>query len=49
MKDLALQDGMAPVRRFVPERDGWWDGYAFEIDPDFPELAAAIEARRSGR
>ena len=49
MKDLALQDGMAPARRFVPERDGWWDGYAFEIDPDFPELAAAIEARRSSR
>ncbi|MCH7584494.1 MAG: 1-acyl-sn-glycerol-3-phosphate acyltransferase [Acidobacteria bacterium] len=49
MKGVALQAGMAPVRRFVPERDGWWDGYAFEIDPDYPELAAAIEARRRSR
>ena len=49
MKDVALQAGMAPVRRFVPERDGWWDGYAFEIDPDYPDLAAAIEARRRGQ
>ena len=45
-KAIAFQFGMAPVRRFVPERDGWWDGYAFEIDADFPELAAAVAARR---
>ena len=48
MKEVALQAGMAPVRRFVPERDGWWDGYAFEIDPDYPDLAEAIETRRRG-
>lgn len=34
-------------RRFVPERDGWWDEYVFEIDTDFPELLARVEARRS--
>ena len=49
MKAMALLEGMAPVRRFVPDRDGWWDGYAFEIDPDYPELAAAVEARRMGK
>ena len=37
----------APVRRFDPERDGWWDGYSFDIDPSFPELAARLAARRS--
>lgn len=47
MKAMALRTDMAPVRRFVPDRDGWWDGYPFEIDPDFPELAAAVAARRS--
>ena len=48
MKAVALRAGMAPVRHFVPERDGWWDGYAYEIDPDFPELAAAVMSRRKG-
>ncbi|MEE9297807.1 MAG: lysophospholipid acyltransferase family protein [Acidimicrobiia bacterium] len=47
MKSVALGAGMAPVRHFVPERDGWWDGYAYEIDPDYPELAAAVAARRA--
>jgi len=28
MKAIALRTDMAPVRRFVPERDGWWDGYS---------------------
>lgn len=46
MKSVAVGDGMAPARRFVPERDGWWDGYTYEIDPDFPDLAAAVAARR---
>ncbi len=46
MKGVALQPGMAPVRHFIPERDGWWDGYAFEIDADYPDLAAAMAARR---
>ncbi len=47
MKSVALGQGMATARRFVPERDGWWDGYTYEIDPDYPELAAAVAARRN--
>ena len=47
MKAVALDAGMSPARRFVPERDGWWDGYAYEIDPDYPNLAAAVAAHRS--
>ena len=46
MKSVALADQRAPVRRFLPERDGWWDGYAFEIDPDFGELHRRIGAHR---
>lgn len=45
MKRLALASA-APVRRFVPERDGWWDDFEFTIDPDFPDLAARFEAHR---
>jgi len=46
MKAVAVAPGMAPVRRFVPERDGWWDDYPFEIDPDYPQLAAEVARRR---
>jgi 1-acyl-sn-glycerol-3-phosphate acyltransferase len=49
LKDAALGGGMAPPRRFVPERDGYWDGYAYHIDPDFPELAAQIDQHRRSR
>ncbi len=47
MKAVAREPGMAPVRRFDPERDGWWDEYPYAIDPDFADLAAAHSARRS--
>lgn len=43
MKALALKRTDAPVRRFVPERDGWWEDYAFDIDPDFDELKARFD------
>lgn len=46
MKRTALAPGMAPARRYVPDRDGYWDGYAFEIDPAFPEVAAAVAKHR---
>jgi len=36
-----------PPRRYVPERDGWWDGYRFSIDPDYPELAARVRRHRA--
>lgn len=47
MKRLALRS-TPPARRYVPERDGWWDGYRFAIDPDFPELASAVARHRNG-
>lgn len=46
MKQLALSPSTAPPRRFDPRRDGYWDGYRYEIDADFPELAALVEAHR---
>ena len=45
MKAAAL-DSVASPRRFVPERDGWWDGYHYDIDPSFPELAARVKRHR---
>lgn len=47
MKHLALEAD-TPVRHFIPERDGWWDGYQFAVDPEFPELARRAAARRAG-
>lgn len=47
MKGFALGQSGAPVRRFDPSRDGWWDCYAYEIDGDFPELVAAVASRRA--
>jgi 1-acyl-sn-glycerol-3-phosphate acyltransferase len=35
MKSLAVSETDAPVRRFIPQRDGWWENYSFEIDEDF--------------
>ena len=46
-EDLALAAVDAPARRFVPSRDGYWDGYAYEIDPMFSELAADVARHRS--
>lgn len=46
LKALALSDTVAAPRHFVPERDGYWDGYAYRIDPDFPDLAAQIARHR---
>lgn len=46
VKSAALSGEMAAPRRFVPERDGYWDGFAYRIDPDFPELAARVAAHR---
>jgi 1-acyl-sn-glycerol-3-phosphate acyltransferase len=46
LKQLALTGEMAAPRRFEPEVDGFWDGYRYEIDPDFPDLAARIAEHR---
>ncbi len=48
IKAEALSGKMAPPRRFVPVRDGYWDGYAYEIDPQFTDLAAEIARHRRG-
>ncbi len=48
MKDLALHPGMVAPRRYAPERDGYWDGYDFDIDPRFPEVYDAVAAHRAG-
>lgn len=47
LKRVALSGEVAPPRRFVPARDGYWDGYAYRIDPDFAELAADIARHRA--
>ncbi|MCL1600868.1 MAG: 1-acyl-sn-glycerol-3-phosphate acyltransferase, partial [Actinomycetia bacterium] len=41
MKDRALAATPGP-RRYVPERDGWWDDYRFEIDPRFSDLKERV-------
>ena len=41
MKKRALARRDAPVRRYVPARDGNWPGYRFVIDSDYPEVALA--------
>lgn len=44
----ALDGVMVPPRRFVPVRDGFWPGYAYEIGEAFPALAAEVAAWRGG-
>jgi len=48
MKLLALDPTSAPARGFDPDRDGWWDDYQYEIDPDFSELTSRLARRRAG-
>lgn len=47
MKAAALAPGAAPARRFDPDRDGYWDGYQLDIDPDFPDLARQMAEHRA--
>ena len=46
MKQVALSSA-TPPRRFDPGRDGYWDGYRYEIDPAFPELARRVAGHRA--
>lgn len=47
MKAMAMAGAPAP-RRYVPERDGLWEGYRFDIDPDFdPEHSLARSVIRA--
>jgi 1-acyl-sn-glycerol-3-phosphate acyltransferase len=45
MKQRALAATPQP-RHFDPDNDGWWDGYPYEIDPAFPELADRVADHR---
>jgi len=47
MRMRALDGLRAPPRRYDPQRDGWWDGYSFEVAEEFAELRAAVMQRRS--
>lgn len=47
LKAEALDGTMAKPRRFVPERDGYWDGYAYRIDPAFADLFAKVTLHRA--
>lgn len=48
MKAVALSGRLPPPRRYVPARDGFWDGFAFEIDDQFPETYRAVMSHRRG-
>ena len=47
MKARALESDFVPPRRYDPDRDGYWDGYLLEIDPDFTDLHAKVAAHRA--
>jgi 1-acyl-sn-glycerol-3-phosphate acyltransferase len=47
MKAVALSGSLPEPRHYVPERDGFWDGFAFDIDEAFPEILAAVEQHRA--
>lgn len=46
LKERALATADASPRRFDPIRDGYWDGYCYEIDPMFADLAADVARHR---
>jgi len=46
MKAIALSGRLPEPRHYLPERDGFWDGFAFEIDEDYPELVHLIDRHR---
>jgi 1-acyl-sn-glycerol-3-phosphate acyltransferase len=45
MKQLALESSATP-RRYAPSRDGYWDEYQLEIDPDFVAVWADVHEHR---
>lgn len=47
MKAAALLPGAASPRHFDPDRDGYWDGYRLDIDPDFSAVAQQIARHRA--
>lgn len=49
MKHAALGPGLPPPRHYDPERDGYWDGFHFDIDPDFSEVHHLVTLHRQCR
>ena len=47
MKQLALASA-TPPRHFDPGRDGYWDGYRYEIDATYADLAQRVANHRRG-
>jgi 1-acyl-sn-glycerol-3-phosphate acyltransferase len=47
LKAAALLPGAAPPRHFDPDRDGYWDGYRLDIDPDFSAVARQMARHRA--
>ena len=47
MKAAAMSPGTPAPRFFDPDRDGYWDGYRLDIDPDFPDMARQMADHRS--
>ena len=47
LKTIALDDPETTPRRYVPSRDGFWDGFNFAVDPSFGEVAAEVDLHRS--
>ena len=47
MKELALASA-TPPRHFDPGRDGYWDGYRYEIDASYADLAQRVASHRRG-
>ena len=45
MKRVALASA-TPPRHFDPDRDGYWDGYRYEIDAAFPDLVHRVASHR---
>jgi 1-acyl-sn-glycerol-3-phosphate acyltransferase len=48
MKNRAAVNTWAAPRRYVPERDGYWDGYRFDVDPDFALVDEQVRRHRRG-
>ena len=46
MKAIALNGEMPSPRHYWGPRDGYWHGYRFDMDPDFPEVYADFMASR---
>lgn len=46
MKTIALSGEMPSPRHYWGPRDGYWHGYRFDMDPDFPEVYADFMASR---